>query len=365
MNLNQRLIISLLALFFVTPMWAAEPSSRSSLQSSNLLNPNISAIGWFQAEVGHRLDDTADTEAFQLKEVELAFQSMVDAYSKAEFIISVSDEGAEIEEGTLTWFTLPYDMALKIGKFRANFGKFNRTHAAETAFADRPLVEEKYFGEEGLTGTGASLSWHIPNPWLFLNVDAETFTAPSGEDVPGFDKAKKKSLIALGRLSGYMDFTEASNFTFGTSYADGPAGQEINVDNSSTTLKTQFVGVDVTYRWKNPRNRFHALFWQTEALWNTRELTAVDKENSHGLFSHIEFQVARRWKVGGRYDYTQSPTDNNTHEKGGLAYITFLPSEFSLISLQGRHVHHNDGTNENLGFLKTTFNIGPHGAHPF
>ena len=43
-----------------------------------------------------------------------------------------------------------------------------------------------------------------------------------------------------------------------------------------------------------------------------------------------------RWRAGVRYDYTQLPSDRSQYERAGLAYLTFLPSEFSLISLQGR-----------------------------
>jgi hypothetical protein len=79
----------------------------------------------------------------------------------------------------------------------------------------------------------------------------------------------------------------------------------------------------------------------------------------------MDYQFARRWHTGVRFDYSEFPTDGDHHEEGRLTYLTYAPSEFSQISLQGRQVQRMDGTLERLAFLKTTFNIGPHGAHPF
>lgn len=348
---------------------AATEQSSAGLQASNLMNPNISAIGWIQAEAGHVPPASADFggDAFQLKEVEVALQAVVDPYSRADFIISITSGGAEIEEGTIDWFALPGGLALKAGKFKANFGRFNRIHTGETAFADRPPVEQNYFGDEGLAGTGGSLSWQIPNPVLLLNLDFEAMSAPDESDTPAFGKADKKDLLYVSRLGGYLDITEATNISFGSSLAAGPAGEDFNTGSgSSTTLKSQVTGVDFTLRWKNPRRAIYRSFtWNTEALWGHRDLNSTDAENSWGMFSHIDYQFARQWRTGVRYDYTESPTDKRDTTKGGLIYLTFQPSEFSLISVQGKHSTFHDGTHEDMAFLKTTFNIGPHGAHPF
>ena len=53
------------------------------------------------------------------------------------------------------------------------------------------------------------------------------------------------------------------------------------------------------------------------------------------------------------------------HESGGLALLTFQPSEFSTMSVQGRRVHDASGADHDAAFFKWTFNIGPHGAHPY
>jgi hypothetical protein len=363
-----RFIFSFLFLFIsIRSAFSAEPLNGSALQASNVGNPNISVIGWFQGEAGHRQKNAEQAEAFQLKEAELGFQAVVDPYAKADFFVSVHDNEIDLEEGYINWFSLPADLALKLGKFRASFGKFNRVHPGETAFADRPLAAANYFGDEGLSGTGASLSWQVPLSAFLMDVTAEAITTPDTDEAPTFGKAKKKDLTYVGRVSSFFDLTESLNLNLGGSYANGAAGQELDtVTQSSSTLRSELVGVDATFRWKNPhRAIYRSVFWQTEIFTNHRDVTTTDTENTIGLFSHLEVQVARRWRIGGRYDYSETPTDKNITEKGGLMYVTFTPSEFSLISLQGRHVNFSDGTTENIGFLKTTYNIGPHGGHPF
>lgn len=356
-----------------TPELPAAPAALArqggGLLGSNLLNPNISVIGWFQGEAGNRYADPGKelSRPLDLKEAELAFQAMVDPYARADFFIAATREGFELEEGYIDWYHLPADFAVKVGKFRAGLGRFNRTHPAETAFADRPLVHERFFGEEGLAEAGASVSWQAPLDLALVTLDGQALNAPEAEAVPAFGRAQRRDLLYIGRASGYYDLTEALNTTLGLSYAHGPAGVEVDqVVGTTVTRASQLGGVDLTFRWKDPRRAiYRSAFWQTEAFWSRREGVDDSKVGAFGLFTHLEYQFARRWRAGARYDYTQSPTDRTRHEKGGLAYLTFTPSEFSLISLQGRRARRFDGTNETLGMLKVTFNIGPHGAHPF
>lgn len=338
-----------------------------SLQASNLLNPNISAIGWIQSEVGHRNRTDEDHHAFDFKELEIGFQSVVDGYAQADLFLSLHDGNFEIEEGYINWFRLPYETAIKAGKFRTNISKFNKTHGPESPFATRPFVHEAFFGEEGFAGTGGSLSWHVPNPMFFTSLDVDVINTPEQEEVPAFEKAEKGDLTYVGRLGSFFDFTESANITIGLSGAIGAAGQEYqSASNSSDTLKSQIYGFDVTFRWKNPRQAIYRSFiWQTEMFWSDREVSSADSNLSRGLFSYMEYQFLRRWRAGIRYDYTEALLDNTNEEQGGLLYLTFDPSEFSRISLQGQHKNFDDDTEETLGFLKIIFNIGPHGSHPF
>lgn len=366
-----RIYHSLPFLILASSLRAAEPfAAAAAPKYGNLLNPNISAIGWFQGEAGRRHTDPGQEAAAAVgfKELELALQATVDPYAKADFFLAVEGDGTtRVEEGYLTWIALPGGLQAKAGKFRADLGKFNRTHASETAFADRPLVHERFFGAEGLAGAGGALSWHVPNPWLLVSLDGSLLApAPAGQ-TPTFAAARRRDVISVARVSAYQDLSDTVNATWGASLAQGPAARRYDdITLSSSTLFARVAGLDLTVRWKDPRRAIYRSFlWQTEAFWSKRDAPDHSSVGSTGVFTHVEYQFARRWRAGARYDYTQLPDDRARHEKGGLAYLTFMPSEFSLLSLQLRQTRKFDGAKETLALLKLTFNIGPHGAHPF
>jgi hypothetical protein len=365
------LVVSSLAV--APPAQSQTPSSGGAPPSgTNLLNPAISAIGWFQAQGGDALDEPG-SRAFSLREAELGLQANVDPYSRADFFISVSpDEGIDLEEGYVTFLALPAGLTAKLGKFRGNFGKFNRTHPPETPFADRPLAADRFFGEEGLSAEGASASWLIPGLPFYANLDAEVTNTPDLAGGGSFASHRGKDLLCLGRLSTYFDLGEAANVTIGGSYADGANGPA--ADTSSTlpapvpgALRARVVGGDVTFRWKNPRRAiYRALIAQVEWMQRTAETVAGPDLTRSGGFAWTEFQFARRWRAGGRYDWSDALEGAATGRSTGvLGFLTFSPSEFASISGQVRHQSLEGGTKDTAYFLKSTFNIGPHGQHPF
>lgn len=346
------------------PQSPAEPPQAAGAvpAGSNLLNPNVSVIGWFQGEGGGQ-SDVPGSRAFDLREAELGFQANVDPYSRADFFISVNREGIDLEEGYLTLLTLPAGLSAKAGKFRNNFGKFNRTHPPETPFADRPLAAERFLGEEGLAGAGVSASWLIPLPF-YLNLDAEVTDTPDRESVPAFDAYRGKDLLYTSRLSTFLDMGEAANIALGASVTNGANGAASSADKA---LRATLAGGDVTFRWKNPRRAiYRSLIAQAEWIERRAERDGFPDQVRHGAFAWADYQFARRWHVGARYDWSDRLEDPETSPATGeLGFLTFTPSEFSLLSLQARHRDLENGASDMTWFLKTTFNIGPHGQHPF
>jgi hypothetical protein len=267
---------------------------------------------------------------------------------------------------------MPLGLQAKLGKFRSAFGKFNLTHPPETGLADRPLSSLNFFGEEGLGSAGGSVSWLAPLPDFYLKFIAEVTTI--WEEASAFgtletDSSGVEELVAsekrddlgyLGRVETYFDLSEAANISLGGNLAT-------SINHPVERIWTRLWGADLTFRWKNPRRAvYRSVTWRTEALLNDRETPAgAENVRSFGLFSLLDWQFFKRLHIGGRYDYSEFPEAENLNEKGGLAYLTFTPSEFSLISLQGRYIKRSDGREDWAGFVKLTFNIGPHGTHPF
>lgn len=349
----------------LTLLLLAAPLAAQTPQAGNLLNPNISVIGTFTGFAGSSPE--AREPGFDLREAELGLQAQVDPFSRADFFIAANENGAELEEGYLQFPALLPGLGAKLGKFRMDLGRFNRTHPGETAFADRPLAARRFFGDEGLAGTGVAVSYLIPNPLdLYLNLDLEAVNTPPAADVPAFDEADRRDLLYLARLSGYVDLTESLNASVGGSVAHGAHGFEVDaVTGSSSTLNTSVAAADLTVRWKDPRRAiYQSVLWQTEGYVVKAEGAGGVEPARRGGFTYVDWQFLRRWHIGARYDVSQTLLGTEW-ERGGLGFLTFTPSEFSLISLQGRRTRFADGSHETVGWLKLTFNIGPHGAHPF
>ena len=347
----------------------AQTSSTSGAipQGANLLNPAVSVIGWFQGEAGDRVKET-DTSAFSLREAELGLQANVDPYSRADFFISFNpEEGVDVEEGYLTLLSLPAGLSAKLGKFRGNFGKFNRTHPPETPFAQRPLAAERFFGEEGLAAEGASASWLIPRLPFYANLDAEVTNTPDLGPGTAFTRYRGQDLTFVGRFSTFFDLSEATNVAFGASYANGANGVDSTGVGQPDALRAHVVGGDMTLRWKNPRRAiYRSLLAQVEWMQRTAEAIGGPDVTRSGGYAWADFQFARRWHAGGRYDWSDNLTAAEVKPATGvLGFLTFTPSEFASMSAQMSHRNLENDITENAYYFKTTFNIGPHGAHPF
>jgi hypothetical protein len=335
------------------------PATSSPSGSASIANPATSVIGWFQAAGGN--DHSVQAQPFQLREAELALQSQVDPFARADFILSASSAGLDIEEAYLTWLALPGGGQAKIGKFRADLGKFNRTHAGETPFADRPLASAAFLGEEGISTTGLSLSALVPNPLdLYWDVTANIGTPPDSTNDPLFQPASRSDLLTLGRTSVYVPLRESTDLNLGLSYANAAANPALRSEGG----RAQVGVADVTVRWKNPRRSiYRSLMAQAEMM--DERGSASGAPDRFGWFGYALWQFARQWKLGARYDWTDQVTAGS-HLSGVLALLQFQPSEFSTVSVDARRVHDSaDERDRDSAYFKWTFNIGPHGAHPY
>jgi hypothetical protein len=339
---------------------ASQPPAQGYAGSSKVFNPDISAIGNVLAVAG---DNPRSTDkSMQLTEAEVAFQAVVDPYAKADFFLSAGPEGLEVEEGYITFTTLPAGMLLKAGKMRAQFGKVNTMHTHILPWADRPLVMQNLLGgEEGLSDSGLSVSRLIPNKLLFLEGTGEIFQG----DSPVFQTDRRSRLVYLGRLRGYRDVTEATNLDLGVSFAHGPTDLGPDLDK-------RLIGVDATVRWR-PLQRaiYHRFVGRTELVWShqdtlfspTREVDPTQK--AFGFYASADYQFARRWYVGARLDRSGRAVNASLIDSGGSTYVTFWPSEFSQIRGQYRRTNYAEGITANELLFQFNFSIGAHGAHVF
>ena len=185
--------------------------------ASKVFNPDAAVIGDFLGAAGkNRINPQPGLE---MHESELTLQAIVDPYARADFFISFGEQGVDLEEGFVTFPTLPGGLLMKVGKMRASFGRINTQHNHVLPWTDRPLVTNNLVGgEEGIGDAGISIARLIPNPWIFLEATGQVFRGDSGDL---FHSSQRSDVSLVGHLRGYHDITESTNVDLGASYARG------------------------------------------------------------------------------------------------------------------------------------------------
>jgi hypothetical protein len=339
----------------------ALPVYGNASAASKIFNPDIAVIGNFLGAAGK--NDVRPEPAFQMAESELSLQAVVDPYARADFFISFAEEGVELEEGFITFPTLPGGLLAKVGKMRSAFGKVNTLHSHMVPWADRPLVTDNLVnGEEGLSDAGVSVARLIPNRWMFLEATGQIFRGDSGEV---FTSSERSDLSYVGHLRGYQDLSESTNLDLGGSYSYGhnASGVVNGVDEGQFT--TQLIGVDATVRWRPLRRSiYHSFVGRSELVWSQRE-QPNGLQKSSGFYVSGDYQLGRRWFTGIRFDRSDRADDALLHDIGQSFTLTYWPSEFSQIRGQYRHTNYAEGVTAHEALFQVQFNIGAHGAHPF
>lgn len=321
-----------------------------------VFNPDMSVIANFIGLAGKNEKSTAPS--MSLNEVEVALQAVVDPYARADFYLSATPDGVEVEEGYITFTSLPGNFLMKVGKLRAQFGKVNTLHTHALPYADRPLVSENLFGgDEGMSDSGVSVSRLIASKALFLEAIGEVYAGNTAV----FQSAQRSKLAYVGRLRGYRDLTEGTNIDFGGSAAFGPTdiGPEAN--------KTMFA-VDATFRYRPLRRAiYRRLQLRTELMWSRQDgaVTTDLQEKAFGWYALGEYQFGRRWYAGVRVDRSGRALDASLIDKGVSGFLTYWPSEFSQIRGQFRRTTYAEKLTGNEVLFQLSFSIGAHGAHVF
>ncbi len=336
------------------PVQEPVPLVQPAAGSSKVFNPDIAVIGNFVGVAGK--NPVSNQPALEMSEVEASFQAVVDPFGRADFFLAAGPEGVELEEGFITFTTLPGNFLLKVGKMRAQFGKVNTTHTHQMPTADRPLVTDNLVGgDEGLSDSGLSLSHLVANPLLFVELTGEIYRG--GSDV--FETDSRSRLNYVGRVRAYRDLTEGTNLDVGTSVAFGPTAIGPGTDK-------RLIGVDATFRYRPLRRAiYRRLLARTELVWSRQDLADDARDTAFGFYALGDYQFARRWYAGARYDRSARAIETSVVDTGGSFLLTFWPSEFSQVRGQLRRTRYGEGVTANEFLLQFRFGIGAHAAHVF
>lgn len=332
---------------------ATQPT-RSTLS----FNPDIGVIGDFQSSYISRGKRNFD---FYLNETEVSLQAAVDPYVRADFFLTFGRDpetgkyGAAVEEGYLTTLSLPAKLQLKVGKFRQAVGRINSVHPHALPFIDMPNAYVNYFGEEGLNDEGASLSWLLPNKKFYQEL---VFQLTSGyTEAPAFFRSPSNRFIYLSHLKNFFTLTDNATFELGLTGITGP-------NDSART--TNIASADFTYKWKPLKlNTYRSLTWQSEFYYSNAGMPDGKPKNSFGLYSFIQYQLAKRWFLTGRYDYAQKPYNKSIVENAFSLTAGWYATEFSKMEFEAKGTGSNIGPSLFQAWLRWIFVIGAHGAHQY
>ncbi len=331
---------------------------------NKIFNPDIGVIGNFLGAAGASRGGTpslAPIKTLTLQESEASFQAVIDPYARADFFLALGEEGIEVEEGFMTFTSLPGGLLLKAGKMRANFGRLNAFHNHTLPWIDRPLVMYNLLGGEtsdpdtGIKDAGLSVSRLIPAGRLFLEATGEVFRGDSGTL---YQANRRADVSSVGHVRAYGDISESSNLEFGGSISRGH-------NDLGSAFTTTLYGTDMTYRWRPLRRAiYHSFAGRTELIWSRRE-QLDGLQQAFGFYASGDYQLGRRWFAGGRVDSAERAREAALHDRSASAVITFRPSEFSQVRAQYRRSRYAEGRTANELMFQVLFTIGAHGAHPF
>ena len=349
--------------------------------TARLMNPAISMIGNELSAVGHNPVD--QRPSFTLVESEMALSAAVDPYARADVYLTFGEDGVEVEEGYMTFTSLPAGLLLRAGRMRGAFGKVNTMHRHVLPWVDRPLVSESLVGgEDGIRDTGFSISRLLPSfAGLYLDATGELYR---GDSSVIFQQNVRNDLTALGHLRAYRDISESTNIDLGFSFARGHhapveaigpytiSPPESSVPNNiaflpaeGNFLVSRIYGADATVRWKPLRRSiYHSFVGRTELVWHHRQ-EPLDLRKAFGYYASAEYQFARRWFAGLRIDQSDRIFGPAATDRQQSFLVTYWPSEFSQIRAQYRHGKYEGIGSANELLFQLQFSIGSHGAHPF
>lgn len=350
-------------------------------------------------EHGHSHAGLNANEGFNLNYAELIITSTIDSYLDLTSVFHLTQDSFEIEELYANSRGLPNGFGLKVGKFLSNFGRLNSQHAHVWNFADQTLINNAFFGGEGINEIGLAVNWVAPTDFYLdngvellegANENSYGNGAIALTEEVGLSKTDAPNLKVLYAKVG-TDIGDIAVLT-GLSYATGKA----NIDHLEDEDPHAFAGDSTLYgadlTLKLPLNSYSDLTWTSEYI--KRELKGtqyvpnvandawanqvrLNKEQS-GVYSSLIYKMDSDWKMGLRYDDilensvlsngvdSNQPTDMNRYS----AMLEYNFSEFNKLRLQynkdnSKYDESGKQIKNDEIILQVNFAIGSHAAHTF
>jgi hypothetical protein len=359
-----------------------------SIAAQTTINPDISVIPRFliSTDDGSRLAEGVrefSRPDFTFQELELAIQAYLNPYAKGDIILTVPGPDLEtaklgIEEAYATILRgLPGDLNIRIGKYRAEFGKLNLMHPHAWPFLSQPLLAQRFFGEEGLNDLGISVSALLPTGDVYTKLVLDLLRGTSIGHAAGLaDSAGSKPFYAnSARLSSFFTLGDEADLEVGLS---GYAG----IHDPYTQKRFWYGNIDCKYKYRP--SSYTSLTLQGELLLNSRKAGQdrqfqqfVDVRGNpevrsiitSGMYLYADYQFFKIYSVGARVDWAESPYGKEDRARAFSLFFGYYPVEETLGARLEYQNTHSDSPGQsqsvNMIALQILFSLGPHKAHPF
>ncbi len=349
------------------------------------VSPDISVIPRFKMESNDGEQLPAERKFsrpdFTFEELEIAIQSYLNPFSKGDIIMTVPGPDIEnsrlgIEEAYVTVLRgLPLDLNMKVGKYRAEFGKINTQHPHAWPFVTPPLMMQRFLGD-AVNDLGISASAVFPTGDIYTRLNVDLLR---GNYLPGTvglidTTGNKPDYSPAARLMGFFSLSEHSDLETGASMLTG-------IHDPYDKLRFWYWNFDFKYKYRP--SSYTSLVIQGEYLFNNRSvmdsvpfLNGLVKEfqrdviNSSGVYLYADYQFYKIYSIGGRLDWSQSPYSTADWANGFAVFAGYYPVEETLgLRLQYQLTRETvKGIRQepvNTISLQLLFSLGPHKAHPF
>ncbi len=345
-------------------------------------NPDISVLGQPRAVwTNDRANPDRLHTRLDIGETEFVFDTYLNPYAKGLFVVSLAEEGIDLEEGFFTVFRgLPLNLALKAGKYRVGFGKMNPAHPHTYPVADRFGVLAAYLpGDEAFNEVGVSLSRRFAvgeQGALELTLDGlqgDTFRIerePTGDPTDPLvsgrgDEAYQTRPAFNGRMSFFDMVGERSGLELGATVAEG-------TNNVAARARTTIFGFDAKAKlWRSAQAY---LLLQGEALGLNRDEAAWSPETGYtlanrsaaGFYLLSDYAFAVRYNLGASYERYQAPEAGKPWNASVGVHAGYSVLEESLVVHGGwDHFMPEAGDAIDTITMWIVYSMGPHKAHQF
>jgi len=358
---------------------ALEASSAGAAAATPATGPRIAPVNADNPAISFVVDTTLSGAGgdpgwnFALRSGELFVSAPIDPFLRGYATLNgSSEEGFDIEEAALLTTSLPWGLTVKGGRFFADVGRLPHWHDEALPFVDRPPSLERLFGGEA-SAEGAETTWLAPTE-QFLQVTTGVYNSVGSipdEVNANTDLDGRRDLGELTWLvhpETYLDITDTWNVELGGTFLTVPQGGQRRLWGFDATLRHQpgtsqfYQGLVLGSEWYWSDEKFRDVEMGTDpitgdAILGNRRFTR------NGGYAYLEAFFGRRFSAGVRGDYAQEIAGNADTQRSGSLFLTWKPSEFQRLRLQGDLFDRAHGNDQRITLQWTAF-LGSH-SHGF